>query len=612
MLRRIAVLASLAVIMFSVPVALGATWQYEGTSAWTHPLSPASNDEMQDWNHLRRYDMVVDDNGNVFVNAGDGRNWDTIDTNTYAASPGGVTIFKPDGLGGWTQTDIDLTPTGLDIPGGITKMVVAGDGKVYALQNYHPPGNDWCWYPWWMLTDGNPSTGCSSCKIRSRILRINLDGSVDIIDEQSPPILKNENWVNLHGGLTVGGDGHVYWWLAGAQFDYDTYYREHVLWRYNVTTQTVEESPTGGTNNGWEWMPFFHILEYVGTSPDGTMWLCPVKSVYQYLTEFGPTAMAWDINRRNVSGVNELVEGRNDPLVELEWDPAFNKLWIVARGQSGSCIARRYNGDPAKPALFDNPVTTPDPDTGEYIQTGIVDEDRWHANGNDPGQSGVPNNGDYWVTDMAVNPANGAAWMSFGAVGTYDYTGTYGLLGPVYTVGRNDTAPTGDEGTPQSAHPTKSANASRTLALAFHGDKVYALAFDLVSREFNLFSATNPATSPGACCEPDNVCSEVTEGECAVANGVYMGIGTSCGSVDCAFRACNSTAADADGDLDVDITDFGIIQRCATYSTGWPIEEYPPVNCSCFDFNGDDAIDGADIDVFVNCANGPGNTPACP
>ena len=142
-------LVTLAVCVVASPL-LAVTWEYVGTSAFTVP-----NTWMQDNRRIRFHSLVVDRDGNIFATAGDSENNGT--------TPGGVTIFKGDS----TQLDIDVSPAvfvggiDLNIPGGITKMVVAGDGKVYALQN-------WSEIRWGF------ERGWSH-----KILRINLDGTVD-------------------------------------------------------------------------------------------------------------------------------------------------------------------------------------------------------------------------------------------------------------------------------------------------------------------------------------------------------------------------------------------------------------------------------------------------
>ncbi len=84
--------------------------------------------------------------------------------------------------------------------------------------------------------------------------------------------------------------------------------------------------------------------------------------------------------------------------------------------------------------------------------------------------------------------------------------------------------------------------------------------------------------------------------------------------------ACNDPFADTDGDGDVDGDDFGVIQRCITGSgPGNPPIPNDPVYCACFDRNGDQDIDQADVGTqgspppgtFEACASGP-TVPANP
>ncbi len=74
---------------------------------------------------------------------------------------------------------------------------------------------------------------------------------------------------------------------------------------------------------------------------------------------------------------------------------------------------------------------------------------------------------------------------------------------------------------------------------------------------------------------------------------------------------CNPIWADADGDTDVDLDDFGVFQRCVSGSGG-PIPSSPEY-CVCFNRNGDNAIDIVDFVQFQNCSSGSG-VPAvsCP
>ena len=54
-----------AIVNLAGPVS-AVTWEYEATSAWTLP-SPdvGTTDEFENWNHVKRYDMVIDPAGNI-------------------------------------------------------------------------------------------------------------------------------------------------------------------------------------------------------------------------------------------------------------------------------------------------------------------------------------------------------------------------------------------------------------------------------------------------------------------------------------------------------------------------------------------------------------------
>lgn len=67
------------------------------------------------------------------------------------------------------------------------------------------------------------------------------------------------------------------------------------------------------------------------------------------------------------------------------------------------------------------------------------------------------------------------------------------------------------------------------------------------------------------------------------------------------YVGCNWPFADADADGDVDQTDFGIFQTCFTI-TGAVL---PEPACHCFDRAGDEYIDAADLEQFMNCVTGP-------
>jgi hypothetical protein len=63
------------------------------------------------------------------------------------------------------------------------------------------------------------------------------------------------------------------------------------------------------------------------------------------------------------------------------------------------------------------------------------------------------------------------------------------------------------------------------------------------------------------------------------------------------FQFCNEPFADADGDSDVDMDDFGAFQLCYTGAN-------PGIGtlCGCFDRQKDDDIDAVDFNAFIECA----------
>jgi len=62
---------------------------------------------------------------------------------------------------------------------------------------------------------------------------------------------------------------------------------------------------------------------------------------------------------------------------------------------------------------------------------------------------------------------------------------------------------------------------------------------------------------------------------------------------------CHDPFADADGDHDVDLNDFGAFQTCYTGNTGTIVD----LACRCFDHNGDNHINEMDFNAFNACAN---------
>ncbi len=77
---------------------------------------------------------------------------------------------------------------------------------------------------------------------------------------------------------------------------------------------------------------------------------------------------------------------------------------------------------------------------------------------------------------------------------------------------------------------------------------------------------------------------------------------------DDAIDAMTCPVADADGDGDVDISDFGRFQLCFNGANRPPTQ----AGCDDADFDDDNDVDLADYQFFQACYNGPNNPAACP
>ncbi|MGC8864036.1 MAG: hypothetical protein ACP5R5_14865, partial [Armatimonadota bacterium] len=101
----------------------------------------------------------------------------------------------------------------------------------------------------------------------------------------------------------------------------------------------------------------------------------------------------------------------------------------------------------------------------------------WHANGNDPTSSLVPNGGRYWISAIACNPADGEAWMSWNGQATYNHD----PIGAVWTrrVVGNGVSALGYEGVPEPG--------AQTVALGFNGGRVYAVTCNMQTGEYNVY-----------------------------------------------------------------------------------------------------------------------------
>lgn len=116
------------------------------------------------------------------------------------------------------------------------------------------------------------------------------------------------------------------------------------------------------------------------------------------------------------------------------------------------------------------------------------------------------------------------------------------------------------------------------------------------------YGAFREPLSPGACCQPSGACLDNQSlAACAALGSKWQGPATACAQVQCPLPPCNTPFADADGDKDVDMDDFGPFQVCLT-GAGQPIRD--KAACHCFDRDGNGSIDLTDFALFTACASG--------
>ncbi|GMU22593.1 MAG: hypothetical protein AMXMBFR13_26780 [Phycisphaerae bacterium] len=540
MLKQSCLVAGLAGLAWSTGDLKAAprNWEYVGTSEFVYNhVAPTSGGGLTDRQRLKIMGLAADASGNVYAACSNGNN------NGHS---GGVTIFKPNG----TQIDVDLDA--LDLKGGVTKMVRAGDGKIYGVQN-------WMEVHWAYAYDDTPP---------SRILRFNADGTVDVIQEYAPVNRSGDDeWRNRIGGITVGTDGNVYWWFGGPSYG-DGYYKAHVLWRYRLDTLTpaVEEAPINGANHGWDEQTRLLAFEDVGPGLDGKDYFAIMSSLGNH--DWRPDAIQWDEGRYTALGgpISSGWNGDPDWCLATAYDPINRKLWAAGRAGStsqgadgyGTNIMFRWNGSTSNPGLFTevNPLAN---QVG-----GIVSANAWHVNGNDP--AGQGNGGEYWVNTLVINPEDGRCWMAWGSDNNYSWNGPYGPVGAIYSVGPDDIGPSESEGRPYAAatfadaFPDDVNNKNFVMGIAITNTRVYCHTVDLNNGKFHLFSAK--------------------------------------------LELCNDPFADSDADGDVDHEDFGRWQACYT-GLGDPSAAYNSAQCFCFDLNKDNDVDQDDFAAFDACYSGP-------
>lgn len=283
---RIALVALLAIAL-TASGALALNWY----KVFDTGFGQQPNNNVHDWQRIRTNDVVVDGAGNVYA------------TSTYQENNtggGGVSIWNP-----YTKavTNVSLANTG-----AITKMVVAGDGKVYALQN-------------WLQVHWNYDTG-----VDSRLIRINPNGTIDVIRNFG----NNGAWNSPNyrpQGLAVGGDGNVYYTWNGVAQKYDYF------WKYDVVADT-HTSLNSGVNQGWSGLEKLYDLAYVGNN-----WFSIIEAGQSNWRQDPISATA-----TRVTGTASNPGWGRDWCTGLAFDASTGKLWTGARGGSNRLILSMWSG----------------------------------------------------------------------------------------------------------------------------------------------------------------------------------------------------------------------------------------------------------------------------
>lgn len=107
----------------------------------------------------------------------------------------------------------------------------------------------------------------------------------------------------------------------------------------------------------------------------------------------------------------------------------------------------------------------------------------------------------------------------------------------------------------------------------------------------------------GACCTADGGCvDDLLAEDCTAIGGSPRGPSTTCGTL--AQMCCPQLYGDSDGDGDVDMTDFGVLQACITTGLGGPGQVTDDA-CKCLDKESDNVIGEVEVERFIGCASGP-------
>ncbi len=284
-----------------------ANWTLVGTPGFT-----GSNTMFTDFQRIRFNSIIRDNAGNIYATAQVGNNNGTAP----GANAGGLTIFP---AGGGPQIDVNVFSAGF--PGAITRLVLAGDGAVYGLQNWLEIN--------WEFNSGIPN----------RIIKITPTGGITEIFNSGTPTADNKR-IN---GMTVGGDGYVYWTTSGWGTDVNDKLR--YFWRYTAgsAAPAVQESPMNTLiNNGFSEKSRMFDLEFVGRKNGIDTFAAMFAN-----NNWDPFAMGWDkvnfdspglysppnynyFNRRNANGSSNT--GWRDRITAIAYDPANKKLWVGGRG----------------------------------------------------------------------------------------------------------------------------------------------------------------------------------------------------------------------------------------------------------------------------------------
>ncbi len=113
----------------------------------------------------------------------------------------------------------------------------------------------------------------------------------------------------------------------------------------------------------------------------------------------------------------------------------------------------------------------------------------------------------------------------------------------------------------------------------------------------NIYGCVNEIAS-GACCDPvTGMCiDDAGCGDCAAPSVLYH-------HETCAYLAlpCGDMGVYFDGDGDVDLADYAMLQRCLTGSGGGPLDP----GCEVCDINGDERVDEDDFEQLGDSLTGP-------